>query len=113
MSEADQVLEDPAPKTEQGGLGFDGSLTHSGFHLMETFQNWEFIMSYIHYLLKVDNLGVWADGRMCRVSHPMSGILQIYVLEAESDVTERKSVLSHISLIAAGSPLLWLPRFPS
>lgn len=41
-------------------------------------------MSYVHDLLRVDNLGVSADGKMCHARHLMSGILGISVLEAES-----------------------------
>lgn len=66
-----------------------------------------------HYLLRVDNLGVKVDNRMCHLSRLMSRTLQTYVLAAETGVTERYSLLSHITLIAAGLPLLWLPCFPS
>lgn len=53
---------------------------NNGFHLMGNFQNREFIMFYAHYLLRVDNLGVKVDGRMCHLSRLMSRTLQTYVL---------------------------------
>lgn len=68
----------------KGGVNFHGRPIHKGFHWMGSFQNGHFIMSCVHDVLSVDNLGVLADGRMCHVSHLMSGILVISILEAES-----------------------------
>lgn len=95
----------------QPKLSFDGRLSQWVWFNRNFPKQGIYHVLKVQYLLKVDNLGVKADGRMSRVSLLMSEILQMNVLEAASGVTEGSSEVSHFTLIAAGLLLLRLPRF--